>query len=62
MKPSKSILDKSFAYTAAAATAVENTWRRFGWQPVTEQERKNRLHNGLSANDASVAEMKLRSA
>jgi len=42
MKPQKSILDESFAYTPSTATAVEETWRRYGWQPVTDQERQNR--------------------
>jgi hypothetical protein len=42
MKPSKSILDTSFSYVPAAATAVDKTWRRFGWRPTTEQERLER--------------------
>src|SRR5215471_3797670 len=36
MKPSKSILDNSFNYVPSAATAVEKTWRRFGWRPIAE--------------------------
>jgi hypothetical protein len=63
MKPTKSILDESFAYTPAAATAVDATWRRYGWQPVTEQERKNRRHPATTQADARVVELKtLRSA
>lgn len=42
MKPSKSILDKSFSYVASGGTAVDETWRRFGWQPVTDKERRIR--------------------
>ncbi|HUL63374.1 MAG TPA: hypothetical protein VLW55_02050 [Burkholderiaceae bacterium] len=42
MKPSKSILDKSFRYVASGGTAVDATWRRFGWQPVTDKERRVR--------------------
>ncbi len=41
MKPSKSILDESFTYVSSAATSVRETWRRFGWRPAFEDERKN---------------------
>ena len=37
MKPSKSILDRSFVYVPSAHTSVDQTWRRFGWRPLTEQ-------------------------
>jgi len=57
MKPTKSILDESFAYTPAAATAVDATWRRYGWQPITEQERKSR-HHGELVPDSRVVELK----
>ena len=40
MKPSKSILDESFTYVSSAATSVHETWRRFGWRPASEDERK----------------------
>jgi hypothetical protein len=39
MKPARSILDRSFHYVPAAATSVSDTWRRFGWQPTTDEER-----------------------
>ena len=39
MKPSKSILDRSFTYVPSAATAIEQTWRRFGWRPISEEGR-----------------------
>jgi len=42
LKPSTSILDESFAYVSAAATSVSDTWRRFGWRPVTDEDRKRR--------------------
>jgi hypothetical protein len=32
-------------YTPAEATCVESTWRRHGWTPTTEAERRAR--NGL---------------
>ena len=37
-----SILDDSFCYVPAIATSVAETWRRFGWRPTTEEERKRR--------------------
>jgi hypothetical protein len=34
MKPKISILDRAFAYKPSYATAIADTWRRFGWHPV----------------------------
>jgi hypothetical protein len=34
MKPRISILDRAFAYKPSYATAIAETWRRFGWRPV----------------------------
>jgi hypothetical protein len=34
MKPTISILDRAFAYKPFYATAIAETWRRFGWRPV----------------------------
>lgn len=39
MRPSKSILDESFQYVPSTSTSVADTWRRFGWHPMTEEER-----------------------
>lgn len=36
------ILDPDFKYTPAAAQSVADTWRRFGFKPTTEAERKAR--------------------
>jgi hypothetical protein len=35
MKPKISILDRAFAYKPSHATSISETWRRFGWRPVT---------------------------
>ena len=42
MRPIRSILDASFCYVPSVATSVASTWRRAGWRPVTEDERKAR--------------------
>jgi hypothetical protein len=42
MRPIRSILDASFCYVPSVATSVASTWRRAGWHPTTEQERKAR--------------------
>jgi hypothetical protein len=42
MKPRQSILDRSFRYVPAVATSVMQTWRRFGWQPTTDDDRQRR--------------------
>jgi hypothetical protein len=42
MKPIRSILDASFCYVPSVATSVASTWRRAGWRPTTDEERKAR--------------------
>jgi hypothetical protein len=34
MKPKISILNRAFAYKPSYATAIVETWRRFGWRPA----------------------------
>ena len=34
MKPRISILNRAFAYKPSYATAIAETWRRFGWRPL----------------------------
>ncbi|HEY2559248.1 MAG TPA: hypothetical protein VGI48_06020 [Caldimonas sp.] len=40
MKPDRSILDASFRYVPSVSTSVSDTWRRFGWRPVSVAERQ----------------------
>jgi hypothetical protein len=42
MRPLRSILDASFRYVPSVATSVASTWRRAGWRPTTDEERKAR--------------------
>jgi hypothetical protein len=47
------LLDPSFKYIPAARTNVTETWRRFGFRPTTEAERRSRETRG---DDAPLAE------
>src|ERR1700687_5117531 len=42
MRPVRWILDASFCYVPSVATSVAATWRRAGWRPTTDEERKAR--------------------
>jgi len=57
MRSAQSILNRSFHYVPATATSVADTWRRFGWQPTTEEERKGRLQPTAMLGLQSVAEV-----
>ena len=48
MRPKPSILDPSFRYEPSFATSVASTWRRAGWQPTTNEQRKARQKSGSS--------------
>lgn len=45
MRPAHSIFDASFRYVPSIATSVAETWRRAGWLPMTDEERKVRQQN-----------------
>jgi hypothetical protein len=36
------LLDRNFKYVPASKTDVATTWRRFGFRPTTERERRAR--------------------
>jgi hypothetical protein len=55
MKPAHSILDDSFRYVPAIATSVTETWRRFGWRPTTDEDRKRRRRPAVALVVESVA-------
>jgi hypothetical protein len=50
MKPKISILNRAFAYKPSYATAIVETWRRFGWRPV----RRNAQQLQARAQSASL--------
>jgi hypothetical protein len=41
MKPRISILDRAFIYKPSYATAITDTWRRFGWRPVNREAQQS---------------------
>jgi len=50
------LLDPRFKYIPAARTDVAATWRRFGYKPMTDAERRSRtLRSGDSAVPADDA-------
>ena len=55
MKPDRSILDESFPYVSSAATSVAETWRRFGWRPTTDEERKRQRRPAVALVVEAVA-------
>jgi hypothetical protein len=55
MKPNKSILDQSFKYVSSSSTSVDATWRKYGWKPVSPQERAARFGDSVPA-EALAAE------
>jgi len=58
MKPIRSILDESFPYVPSAATSVAETWRRYGWRPVTDEDRRKRRRRAVGTAVAEVTELK----
>lgn len=38
------LLDARFKWVPAVATDVRETWRRFGYRPITPEEREARQH------------------
>ena len=51
------ILNPLFEYKNASKTDVMETWRRFGFRPTTEQQRKEaqeRLHNRTTGEHSRV--------
>jgi hypothetical protein len=57
MQPERSILDASFRYVPSFATSVATTWRRAGWQPTTEEQRKARQKSDSGTATALNADL-----
>ena len=49
LKAAARLLDPRFNYIPAAETNIAATWRRFGFNPHVNQQRRERLRNALYA-------------
>jgi hypothetical protein len=49
------LLDPRFRYVPASATDVRSTWRRFGFDPRSNEERRARLREALAEADRAEA-------
>lgn len=46
-KPATRLLDLRFNYIPAAATDIAATWRRFGFDPHSNKQRRDQLRNSI---------------
>ena len=54
LKAAARLLDPRFNYIPAAETNIAATWRRFGFNPHVNQQRRERLRNALYAQVPAV--------
>ena len=54
LKPATRLLDFRFNYIPAAATDIAATWRRFGFDPHTNKQRREQLRNTISGPAAAL--------
>jgi hypothetical protein len=50
------LLDPRFKYIPAARTDVAATWRKFGFKPTTDTERKSRMLRAEASSVVPTAE------
>lgn len=55
-KPATRLLDPRFNYIPAVATNIAATWRRFGFDPRANQQRRERVKHVLTAQVPAVAQ------
>lgn len=58
----KSILDPSFKWTPSASTNVSATWKKHGFKPTTDAERRSRQQRKSKPAHGQSNVRKLRSA
>ena len=52
--PATRLLDLRFNYVPAAATDIASTWRRFGFDPHVNKQRRELLRNSISGPAAAL--------
>ncbi|MBA3254365.1 MAG: hypothetical protein M3496_13555 [Pseudomonadota bacterium] len=48
LEPATRLLDLRFTYIPAAATDIAATWRRFGFDPCVNKQRRELLRNSIT--------------
>jgi hypothetical protein len=48
LEPATRLLDLRFNYIPAAATDIAATWKRFGFDPHVNKQRRERLRNSIT--------------
>ncbi|MBA2411226.1 MAG: hypothetical protein H0V63_00140 [Burkholderiaceae bacterium] len=54
LKPATRLLDLRFNYIPAAATDIAATWRRFGFDPHANKQRRELLRNSISGRAVAL--------
>lgn len=54
LKPATRLLDLRFNYIPAAATDIAATWRRFGFDPHLNKQRREVLRNSIAGPAAAL--------
>ena len=55
LKPATRLLDLRFNYTPAAATDIAATWRRFGFDPRENQQRRELFRSSFNESTSDLA-------
>ena len=54
LKPATRLLDLRFNYIPAAATDIAATWKRFGFDPRANKQRRELLRNSITGPAAAL--------
>jgi len=54
-KPATRLLDLRFNYIPAAATDIAATWKRFGFDPRANEQRRELFRNSFNASASELA-------
>ena len=54
LKPASRLLDLRFNYIPAVATDIAATWKRFGFDPHANKQRREQLRNSITGPAAAL--------